>query len=320
MELLLEGLCTYLDTIPPLLTCSGIALQCWKLFADALVSVCQSCVAAFRAAEEVRSAVRHAKEGGDSDEIDAAQIEMQMAHACLQNAMNGYYATQRVLQSRAWWLECHVQMPQKASKVTKLLQDSDANAETLVAVAVVQTAMLQSVEAQQGREVRLGLALPTPPGANQSGGVVVQALHQIGEEQAAERLCEMLSIVRMVPGMVCSVEESSVSAISRLASWAQVSSDDLDLHSDWVPHPLGAPHPEMGILADMPEQWWSVFPQVRRKARGEQQTATELREPLRAATPLPLTQPATQRRVRFLLPGTQADSALGAAVDNNMEF
>ena len=161
--MLIEGLCAYLDPLPPLLNCTGLMLSAWNLLVQGLVSICTNCVAAYKAVQEIRAEARRFRITCDLDRVDEAEIELQKAYRTLQEAVDCYYGAQRVLQSKAWWLDCHLQLPQKRSKIETLLEQGSANAETLAAVAFVHVAMVHAVEVQHGAEVKLGLVPATLP-------------------------------------------------------------------------------------------------------------------------------------------------------------
>ena len=335
-----RALCLHLDSTPPVLALPpGATRDAWMVLAQCITSINRSTVAAYRKLDECRQSLRRAKSNQDADDeeaVDVVAAQVQGAQLNFQIALNGYYAVKLSLREREWWLDCHLMVPSTEKKVLDELENdhegSGGVCETLVARACVSTALGVAVEVQQARQQSV---FGGGGGNNTNCAIISRKCNQVavlmkalmkrggGADSAVHTLRESVDMAETAAAVVASAEE-------RVAfDGACLLAVSMPLLGS-VSAPLGAAHPELGMISEMPVQWWTVFPQMRRRRKHSPQLmidddddafATQHQEEdidmliARAAPPPP--PPSTQqRRVRFLMPSeicntsSQVDSAL----------
>jgi hypothetical protein len=353
--ILLQGLCAYLDTTSPLLRLSGLVLKAWNVLSDCLVSMSEITLSAYKTAKEARDKLRHLQQSSRSgrgsgaiaaeEAVDTAAEVMKATELDYQQAVSTYKAVQRLLQQRAWWQDCHLQLPKTTSKLTRLVTEGTANIETLMPLSIVHCVQLHAIESLKGTRVKLDLAEPSSMFLSDKLAIVNKTMKEVGtaEEIQQEFLANCKTVRSAALGILTSGEDAVYStamaaALAKITSTSNAVEGHGDMQMEgaenteplWKPYPLGAPHPEIGFISQLPDTWWSVFPQKRREERrkhektvqGAEEEATaadDEEEEIAAGGEDRVINNAhigtqetqqTQRRVRFTLPDTQVESAM----------
>lgn len=340
---LLEGLCAYLDTTPPLLKLGGLTLKAWKMLSNCLLSLSEITTSAYQTAKEARDCLRRVQQDntrsakGAIAEVDTAAEVMKATQLGFNEALYNYKAVQRLLEQRAWWQDCHLLIPKMASKLTRLVNEGRASTETLIPLSIVHSVQLHAIESLRATKVKLDLTEPSLLFFTDRLATVAKTMQEVGTaEDIHTSYLTTCIIIRRAATVVLDAGEDAVQSTALAAASANIASaantsvfEEQEMHMGadgvesiqphWKPCPLGAPHPEIGFLSQLPGAWWSVFPQRRRKEKRKhkkQESAAEEEENEEIAAggdDMALnnahidTQP-TQRRVRFNLPSTQVES------------
>ena len=339
--ILLQGLCAYLDTTPPLLKLTGLPLKAWKLLSDCIKLLSEILNKAYKTAKEAQDHLRQLQRDDKSDgqnsaaAVDTAAEVMKTTQLDLQQALHTYKSMQILLEQRAWWQDCHLQLPKTSSKLARLVNEGAASVETLIPLAIVHSAQLHAIEFGKGTRIKLNLAEPSSIFVLDRLATVVKLLQEVGTVEDIQTMFLTASkTVRLAATVGLAVGESAVQSTALAAAFAKITADAVDGAQDiqfaadsttlggtltseiaWKPYPLGATHPEIGFLSQLPDAWWKVFPQKRREEKGATETDRNEEEgggddeALNNGEFLGTQQTQTQRRVRFNLPDTQVDSA-----------
>lgn len=307
------------------------------MLSDCLILLSQIIINVYKTAKEAQDHLRQLERqaawsrghGSTSTtvEIDAAAEVMKATQLEFQHALRSYKAVQRVLQQRAWWQDCHLQLPKTASKLTRLVNEGTASIETLIPLSIVHSVQVHALESMNATRVKLDLAQPSSVFSTDRLATVVKTMQQVGAaEDARTSYLSNCKTVRLASTAVSNAGEDAVQSTALAAAVANVTAafqqQDEEMDSDneertqpsWKPYPLGAPHPELGFISQLPETWWSVFPQKRREGRlkekepaGEEEEAAEEEMAALNNAQIGGTQ---QKRVRFNLPSTEVESAM----------
>jgi hypothetical protein len=339
-HVLLEGLCAYLDTTPPVLKLGRLTLKAWSILSDCLLSLSEVTNSAYQSAKEARDRLRRAQQDdtrsaeGATAVVDTAAEVMRATRSDFNEALQSYKAVQRLLQQRAWWQDCHLQIPKKTSKLTRLVNEGKASIESLIPLSIVHSVQLHAIESFKATKVKLDLAEPSLLFFSDRLAAVAKTMQEIGTAEDVQNSYKTTcKTIRLAATVVVNAGEDAVQSTALAAAFAksaanavtavldeqemQMDADDVEgIQPSWNPYPLGAFHPEIGFLCQLPGAWWSVFPQRRREEK--QGTAAEEEEKAAneelaaegdgmALGNAQVGTQQTQRRVRFNLLATQVD-------------
>lgn len=299
---LVEGLCAYLDTTPPLLTLNRLTLKAWNMLSTCLLSLSEITNSTYQTAKEARDRLRRVQQDntrsaeGATAVMDAGAEVMKATKLDFNETLYRYKAVQKILQQRAWWQDCHLQIPKTTSKLTRLVNEGKASIETLSALSIVHSMQLHAIESFKATRKKLDLAEPSLLFFSDRLAAVAKTMQELGTaKDVQESYSTTCKTIRLAATVVLNAGEDAVQSTALAAAFANIAAvsvttgdeeQEMQMDADvveriqppWKLYPLGAPNSEIGLLCQLPDAWWNVFPQRRReekKKRKKQGTAAE---------------------------------------------
>jgi hypothetical protein len=289
---LLEGLCSFLDAAPPARTPTGLTLRVWQAVGAKLRTLAASVCSLQNTLRTAQAGLRRAQQQqqqGAPGAVEAAAIEMRNAHGALETAVGEWQTAARLLRHREWWAEGHLALPATEPEAVGAMERSADAAAALAALALVHAAQLAALERERLgdlRERRRAPAMPLP----ETAPVIAAALRQRGAVTAAEQLDGDVEQISAAHEAAAELQQGPARAAAFLASAAVAAATfESEAGREWAPPegwrpiPIGATHPELGPIAQLPDPWWLAFPLVRRRRARQTRLEEEERGAERAA-------------------------------------
>jgi hypothetical protein len=313
----LDGLAFFLDATPPTLQPEELTLRAWRVFAAAVRGQAAALSAALATAEAAESDLRAARLGdAGGEELETAAQRMRRAAQELDAAEAQWGAACATLERRAWWNACHLRLPLEAPAAAALVRSGAAATDALVALGAANAALHVALKRRRLaalRRAEAGLEDACVDRAAAGVAAVEGALREAGNAAAADELARYMEVLAAVLVAEDTRAKRHAVVFAAAASRALRAEDEARARggggrrspvAGWAPVPLGAPHPALGPITQLPAAFWRAFPPARR--RGHAGGAAPAAEPAAELATEPAAEDAARPRVRFTLP-TQSD-------------
>jgi len=271
------GLLLYLDCQPPSLKCAPTHLAAWQLLSNNLQALAHNLADGKKHCTEARRGLYSLRnnDGVPSEHMDAAAQVLVATTKAMRSALQQWEKAQELLRQREWWLDCHLHLPTLKNKLSHLMKDGVASVETLSVLAIVQYAIVCSLQAQQVRRLRectpesddLLMSL------DESGHAIREILRDYGEKSLYKTTVDGLEDIGLAHSASLSSEEIGIEGMAAAVAMASGRRDHVSI-SDWISMPLGGFNEGLGSIMPLEKRWWMAFPQIRRRARQEREPKT----------------------------------------------